>query len=182
MEGLEGIMDVQVNLSEGDGIDVDIERHVRRSLDNDKRLRKWTFLIKGEILEALVQGARGMYMYPTTWKLISRFRWVECQLESLKRCVTPAAVRKALSQLPKTLDETYNRILKCVPAEYQREIRCALHLLVISCRPLTLYEVAEAVAVDYEDQKFDVENRLRDPHDILEMCSSLVSVRYHTAE
>jgi hypothetical protein len=181
VEGLEGIMDVQINLSEGDGIDVDIERHVRRSLDNDKSLIKWKPLVKDEILAALVEGSRGMFVYPANRKLISWFRWVECQLESLKRCLSPAVVRKTLSQLPKTLDETYNRILKCVPSEYRREVRCALHLLVISCRPLTLYEVAEAVAVGYEDDKFDVENRLRDPHDILEMCSSLVSVRYHTA-
>src|SRR5277367_6731115 len=85
------------------------------------------------------------------WLIPNRFRWVECQLESLRKCLTPTAIRKTLSQLPETLDETYNRILKSIPGEYQREALCVLHLLFISRRPLTLDHVAEAVAVDYEE-------------------------------
>ena len=85
-------------------------------------------------------------------------------------------LEKALCQLPKSLDETYNRILNNIPKEYQREAHCVLHLLVISYRPLNLKEVAEAVAVDCENEIFDPEDRLRDPYDILEICSSLVSL------
>lgn len=106
---------------------------------------------------------------------------MECQLESLKKCLSPADVRKVLSQLPKTLYETYKRSLGSIPAEYQRQARTVFHLLVISLRSLTLFEVADAVAVDLEEEYFDAENRLRDPHDILDICSSLVSVRYHAA-
>jgi ankyrin repeat protein len=90
--------------------------------------------------------------------------------------LTPAAVRKTLSQLPKTLDETYNRILRSIPEQYQRAARRVLHLLFISRKPLTLNEVAEAIAVDYEEERFDPENRLNDPNNILEICSSLVSL------
>ena len=63
-----------------------------------------------------------------------------------------------------------------IPKEYEREARCVLHLLVISYRPLNLKEMAEAVAVDCENEIFDSEDRLRDYHDILEICSSLVSL------
>lgn len=105
---------------------------------------------------------------------------MECQLDSLRKCLTPPAVKRALCQLPKTLDETYNRILNSIPEEYQREARCVLHLLVVSYRPLTLGEVAEAVAVDCENEIFDPADRLRNQHDILEICSSLVMLsRYH---
>jgi hypothetical protein len=43
----------------------------------------------------------------TSW----RFRWAVCQLDTLRACKKVSAVRKALAQLPKTLDETYARIL-----------------------------------------------------------------------
>ena len=105
---------------------------------------------------------------------------MECQLDSLRKCYTRPAVRKALCQLPKSLDETYNRILNRIPNEYKREAYCVFQLLVISYRPLTLNEIADAVAVDCENETFDPENRLRDPCDILEICSSLVSLSgYH---
>ena len=59
LEGLQDVIDVQIDL-EGDGIDADIDLHVRKCLESDKRLRKWNSSIKQEILEALVAGAHGM--------------------------------------------------------------------------------------------------------------------------
>ena len=177
IDGLESIMEVQIDLSKWTGSDADIRLHVQRSLDTNTRLRKWKPTIKEEIFDALVKGAKGMYDFLVGFgRLTFRFRWVECQLESLKRCLTPSAVRRTLSTLPKTMDDTYLRILKGIPGEYQKEVRCVLHLLFVSFRPLTLKEVAEALAVDYEAEVFDAENRLRDPRDILEMCSSLFSL------
>ncbi len=58
-EGLEGVIDVKINL-EASTVDVDIELHVRKSLENDKKLKQWKPLIKQEMLEALVNGAHGM--------------------------------------------------------------------------------------------------------------------------
>ena len=101
---------------------------------------------------------------------------MECQLDSLRKCLTRSAVREALHELPKSLDETYNRILNSIPKEYQREAHCVLHLLVISYRPLMLKGVVEAVAVDCQNEIFDPEDRLRDPCDILEIFSSSVSL------
>jgi hypothetical protein len=39
-----------------------------------------------------------------------RFRWVFCQLETLRHSF-PAAIRQTLDKLPETLDETYEQIL-----------------------------------------------------------------------
>lgn len=105
-----------------------------------------------------------------------RFRWVECQLETLRKCITVAAIEKALTGLPKTLDDTYNRILDSIPEEYQKEAFCVMQLLTVSYHPLTIAEVAEAVAIDCENEEFDPENRLPDQTDILEICSSLVTL------
>ena len=59
LERLQGMIDVQIDL-QGDWIDTDIDLHVRKCLESDKRLRKWNSLIKQEILEALIAGAHGM--------------------------------------------------------------------------------------------------------------------------
>jgi hypothetical protein len=42
--------------------------------------------------------------------IINRFRWVFCQLDKLRRCLSPR-IRRALDELPETLDETYERTL-----------------------------------------------------------------------
>lgn len=52
-----------------------------------------------------------------------------------------------------------------------------LQWLAFSARPLALEEVAEATAISMDDlPRFDPENRLRHPTDILAICSSLISV------
>jgi ankyrin repeat domain-containing protein 50 len=85
-------------------------------------------------------------------------------------------VRSALGNLPRTLDATYERILYNIPQEYRKEAHCALQLLTVSYEPLTLLQVAEAVAVDCDSKIFDCENRLREPEALLEICSSLLTL------
>ena len=54
---------------------------------------------------------------------LARFRWVFCQLDALKKCKKRTSLLKALKSLPKTLDETYERILMNVDEECQEEAR-----------------------------------------------------------
>lgn len=46
----------------------------------------------------------------------SRFRWVFCQLEALRKCLSPATLRSSLVTLPRTLDETCERIMHEIDA------------------------------------------------------------------
>lgn len=108
---------------------------------------------------------------------LHRFRWVTCQLASLKNCLNASAVRKTLSSLPATLDATYERILLNIEPEYQQEAFSALIWLAASERPLTLGEVAEAAVVNAKcGLAFRPEDRLFDPKSILVVLSTLVSV------
>ena len=80
-----------------------------------------------------------------------------------------------MSSLPETLDETYDRILCKIDPLFKREVLHILQWLTCSLRPLSLDEVAEIVAFDVDsDWKFNDENRLAEPEDVLNMCSSLV--------
>jgi hypothetical protein len=106
----------------------------------------------------------------------NRFRWVECQLKTLRDQRTVKAVKIALCQLPESLDETYDRILNNIPKAYREQAHCVLQLLTVSSRALTIDELAEAVTVDCTKEQVDPELRLRDPYEILEICSSLVEL------
>jgi ankyrin repeat protein len=95
----------------------------------------------------------------------------------IKNCRQAGAVRKTLKNLPKTLADTYDRILAAIPDETWQIARTALMLLTHSLRPLTLKELAEAMVIDVEGQCFDPdEHRLTNYRHVLDICSSLVSV------
>lgn len=93
-------------------------------------------------------------------------------------CRSPNAVRQTLRELPKTLFDTYDRMLQNVPATYQRQVRKALVWLAYhnSVEPLTLAALAEAVIIDTPNRTFSTEDRFFDPNDLLDMCSSLITI------
>ena len=105
-----------------------------------------------------------------------RFRWVECQLDTLRRCLKPATLVKALETLPTTLDSTYERILFQIPDEYLHEANVIFTLLAGAMRPVDVLEAAEAAAVNLEPEGFSKRNRLRDPLTVLTICSSLIKM------
>ena len=103
-----------------------------------------------------------------------RFRWVACQLDVLRDCLKPKLIRNKLGDLPKNLNETYDRILLSVPEPHLDDVHRALQWLIFSQRPMTLTELAEAVAVNVDESCFDVEDRFTSPSDLLRLCASLV--------
>jgi hypothetical protein len=86
-------------------------------------------------------------------------------------------IRKALRDLPKTLDDTYARLFLEIDDGYREEARVALLWLAFSDRPLLLTELAEAIVINpRSDRPFDPEDRFPDPESVLEIFSSLVSI------
>jgi ankyrin repeat protein len=85
--------------------------------------------------------------------------------------------------LPKTLDDTYARILSGIDEEYSQDAFKILQWLAYSARPLRVEEVAEVIAVDIDDDpRFDPENRLLESRDILTICSSLATIATATID
>ena len=81
---------------------------------------------------------------------MNRFRWIFCQLEVLRDCI-PSSVRRTLDELPESLDETYERILKEIKKPNRVHARRVLQCLVVATRPLRVAELAEVLAVDFDD-------------------------------
>lgn len=111
--------------------------------------------------------------------LLDRFRWVQCQIDAIANLRTVKAVRSALQQLPKGLDETYDNILIKVSDSDVEIVRRILLWVSFAVMPMTLTEVHEAIAVEPHLDHLDEESRLRSSQDILDLCSSLVNVTDH---
>jgi ankyrin repeat protein len=111
-----------------------------------------------------------------------RFRWVYCQLEILRQCLPPS-VRRILDELPETLDETYERVLKDIKKVNRDHAIRLLHCLTVAIRPLRVEELAEVLAVDFDAArqegipKLNPNWRWTDQHQaVLSTCSSLIAI------
>ena len=105
-----------------------------------------------------------------------------CQLEVLRQCLPPN-VRHILDELPETLDETYERVLKDIKKVNREHAIRLLHCLAVAIRPLRVEELAEVLAVDFDAArregipKLNPNWRWVDQHQaVLSTCSSLIAI------
>ena len=103
-----------------------------------------------------------------------------CQLEILRHCL-PSSVRRFLEELPESLDETYERVLREIKKPNRDHARRLLQCLVVATRPLRVEELAEVVAVDFDDTegipKLKPSWRWDDQEQaLLTSCSSLITI------
>ncbi|KAL9040259.1 MAG: hypothetical protein Q9214_004559, partial [Letrouitia sp. 1 TL-2023] len=145
-------------------VDEDIAIHVHNRLLQDRYLKRWPDPVKEDIKSTLVRLSEGM------------FRWIVCQLDALKRCLKISVLKKTLARLPKTLGESYDRIIVDMRNEYTKEAYFALLWLAFSERPVHIREVAEAAVLDPVMGFVNPDDRLAEPQDILQICSSLVAI------
>jgi hypothetical protein len=105
---------------------------------------------------------------------------VFCQLEVLRDCLPPS-VRRTLDELPESLDETYERVLKEIKKPNRDHARRLLQCLVVAIRPLRVEELAEVLAVDFDNAdgipKLNPNWRWEDEEQaLLASCSSLIAI------
>jgi hypothetical protein len=104
---------------------------------------------------------------------------VFCQLELLRQCFPPS-VRRILEELPDSLDETYERILREIRKPNQGHAHRLLQCLVVAVRPLRVKELAEVLAFDFNTggmPKLNPGWRWEDQEEaVMSACSSLVTI------
>ncbi|KAL4876756.1 ankyrin repeat-containing domain protein [Aspergillus karnatakaensis] len=150
----------------------DIEIYVRSEVAAKIKAKKLKLRdpdLQNVICETLNQGAHGM------------FQWVKCQIDQLCKLRNDRAIRNALDDLPKTLHDTYIRILRKLELEFTEEVvsvQRLLRWLVRGTRNLTLEELAECASIDYQspEMSFDFDAVFTDPQDVVELCGSLVVI------
>ena len=120
-----------------------------------------------------------IYVHYHSLILSHRFRWVFCQLETLRHCL-PASVQRILAELPETLDATYERILQEIPKLNQVHVHRLLQCLTVAVRPLRVEELAEVFEVDFDTSegipKLNEGLRWDQVQAVLSACSSLIAV------
>jgi ankyrin repeat protein len=162
---LDRLSPFSVSLYDEIGQKQDIANYIRDFIALEQNMRIWAKEDKELVINVLTERADGMsepHYAPIrlcSCCLLSRFRLVLCQLEMLRR-LPPQSVRSSLNELPKTLDETYERILKGIedPDNARRLLQC----LAVAIRPLRVEELA--AAIDF------------DARAVLSACSSLIEV------
>ena len=89
-------------------------------------------------------------------------------------------MRRILEELPESLDETYERILREIRKPNQNHTHRLLQCLVVAVRPLRIGELAEVLAVNFEEEgipKLNPDWRWTDQEAaIMSACSSLVII------
>jgi hypothetical protein len=104
---------------------------------------------------------------------------VYCQLEVLRHCF-PSSVQRILEELPESLDETYERILREIRKPNQGHAHRLLQCLVAAVRPLQVKELAEVLAFDFNTEgipKLNLGWRWEDQEEaVMSACSSLVMI------
>ncbi|KAH9007384.1 hypothetical protein EDB83DRAFT_2532779 [Lactarius deliciosus] len=169
---LEPLAVCSVSLHNESGQQTDIADYVRSVVDSSSSaaMRRWRADDRKLVVETLTERADGM------------FRWVFCQLEALRHCFPPN-LRRFLNELPETLDETYERILKGINKTQKDDARRLLQCLSVAVRPLRVEELAELLAFDFEASSSRGIPKLKDDwrwddqeEAVLSTCSSLVAV------
>jgi hypothetical protein len=107
---------------------------------------------------------------------------VYCQLEALRHCLPPSVAR-ILEELPETLDETYERVLREINKANREHARRLLQCLTVALRPLRVEELAEILAINFNAPsqegipQLNPNWRWADQHQaVLSTCSSLFAI------
>ena len=101
-------------------------------------------------------------------------------MDSLQHCLPPS-IRHTLKELPESLDGTYERVLREIKKPNRDLAHRFLQCLVVAIRPLRVEELAEVLAVDFDDgdgtPKLNSSWQWEDHEQALLLsCSSLISI------
>ena len=113
--------------------------------------------------------------------LSHRFRWVFCQLEVLRHCL-PQSIRRTLHELPRSLDETYERVLNEIGPANRDHVHRLLQCLTVAIRPLRVEELTEILVLDFDGAGGAIPMVNEDwqwespEQSMLSMCSSLITL------
>ncbi|KAH9959278.1 hypothetical protein BC827DRAFT_1269037 [Russula dissimulans] len=167
---VEPLTSLRVSLHSESGQENDIVDYVKSIVysDSERIMKRWKMEDKDLVIKTLSGRADGM------------FRWVFCQLEVLRHCLPPS-VRRTLNELPESLDETYERVLKEIKKPNRHHAHRLLQCLVVANRPLRVDELAEVLAVDFDNPegiaKLNPNWRWEDEEQaLLSSCSSLITI------
>ena len=170
-------------------VEDDIRVYVRSLLRSSNKFRRWPQELLDEVEQTISTGAKGMYVFthsfPSDGLIVDiqdRFRWAVCQLDILQRLnCERRVVEKALKNLPKTLDESYDRILLAIPEEEQVIVHHILqwihyHNELYDGQSIPCELLVQGVRKSTAKLSADHMERFYDTETLLEVCGCLISL------
>lgn len=103
-------------------------------------------------------------------------------MDHLETLRTGRDIRKALHEMPTTLNDIYVRILQSIATSDRAFARKALMWLCFAIRPLNLLELGEAAVLHEDDRDLDSDCRLGNDESILQICQGLVDYKREREE
>ncbi|MCJ1354068.1 MAG: hypothetical protein MMC33_004055 [Icmadophila ericetorum] len=159
-----------ISMSADAETDCEIAQYIERELVRrivSRTFRPSTHTIFPTIVDALVRGAKGMFL------------WVVFQLNTILDQDTDAAILRALEDLLQDLSETFDRILHkgCSPKDARSNIRTRiLELVTAAQRPLSLDELCVAINVKIGETTWNAGELINDMAKTLAFCGSLLII------
>ncbi|CAI7588667.1 unnamed protein product [Penicillium pancosmium] len=149
-------------------VDRDISKYVYHQLTTDRHLSQWK-ADRVQLQATLEERTQGVFLYAAS------------QLEqSLKVANTKADRDALLENLPRDMNETYERLLRRIKDMNLLDVdnvRRVMTLLCYSSRPLTTIEVCHAFAVNLQNPSYlDLDNRLATQDQLCNMCCNLIEI------
>ncbi|KAH7348858.1 hypothetical protein BKA65DRAFT_550923 [Rhexocercosporidium sp. MPI-PUGE-AT-0058] len=146
----------------------DILSYVQAS--TQRRITEGSLVVKDPelehvIVDELVKGAHGMFL------------WVEFQLCDLCEAESDHGIKCVLENLPKSLGETYDRLLAKITGDERRGMILRMFKwIVCSRRPLLVEELREAIAFTLDDEEWKGEKIVTSIHRLIRACGNLVII------
>ncbi|KAH7150299.1 hypothetical protein B0J13DRAFT_549886 [Dactylonectria estremocensis] len=153
-------------------LDEDIRLYVKSRVQRHPRLSLWPSHLRAEVCDALSKKAKGM------------FRWVVCQIDVLQRLRPDSTIiRDALANLPKTLDETYERLFLQIPEEGRIFVHHALKWIYyngqIYIGNIPCSTLLQAIQRSERDSFYSYNDYVYDEDLLREFCGCLVTLQQH---
>ncbi|KAK3366110.1 hypothetical protein B0T24DRAFT_560333 [Lasiosphaeria ovina] len=150
-------------------VEDDIRLYVNSRLASNTKFHRWPRDLLAEVEDTLAKKARGM------------FRWAVCQIDAIQRLRPDyGIVRAELATLPRTLDETYNRIFLSIDEEERPFVSHVLRWIYfdnkahgydhITC-PVILDAVYLSISKEIQSQKY-----VYDEDALRELCGCLITI------
>ncbi|KAK8085478.1 NACHT domain protein [Apiospora hydei] len=145
-----------------------IATYIQVALDEklrDRELKVGDPGLVGEIEKSLLKGSQGMYL------------WAYYQIKEICVQHCDEDIRRALENLPETLAELFERVLRRIKAQHHGPAAQKVFPWIVGAkRLLSIAELREAVAVEIGQEYTDTSRFYNDMEHVASWCESLVEV------
>ncbi|KAL1847004.1 hypothetical protein VTK73DRAFT_161 [Phialemonium thermophilum] len=174
-------LDIKVGFQELTGRTPTIHLSGENEEEADKICREIDLVVDSRIakMDRLAEKERAVLRKEMAGVTNRTYLWVHLVLEEVGKAIllSPTKIRSAVRNIPRTVDEAYERILsKSRDAQLAKKL---LHIIVAAARPLTLREMSVALALDHTHRSFsdlELPPEARFREDVRELCGQFVVV------